>query len=210
MINHDNDKIFGITEVPEVGIEGLELRYEVEYKQEGEPYYHRQRVYRGKDGKYYLAVKGGTDATVMLTIETWYHPDGREALIPVRPEALSIWAKHNLHGEDYERALAEFKLPENIKHETVWLYQQGVEANQQGYVHEFLWKTDGGFYVLFSTDCDYPCPGYNTPYIDLDENGTCRDDLYIYYVTPETAQRWAEGRGMGEMACRKTFDHCAA
>lgn len=127
-IKFDSEQVFGIQEASEADTEDLELRYEVEHREEGDPNYLRQRVYRGKDGKYYLAVKGGTDATVMLTIETWYHPDGREALIPVRPEALSIWAEHNLHGEDYERALAEFKCPDTFEHEIVWLYQQGVEA----------------------------------------------------------------------------------
>lgn len=201
--NHDNDRVFGVTEASEASTEGLELRYEVEHKQEGDSCYLRQRVYRDKDGKYYLAVKGGADATAMLTLETLYYPKGREVLIPVRPEALSIWAKHNLHGEEYERALAEFKLPENIRHKTVWRYQQG-------YVYEFLWKTDGDFCMLFSTeDAAYPCPGYNVPFIDLDEDGTCRDDLYIYYVTPETARRWAEARGMGEADCREAFGDCA-
>lgn len=206
----NNDRVFNVKEASEVDTEGMELRYEVEHREEGDPNYLRQRVYRDKDGNYYLAMKSGTTATAMLSSEVWYHPDGREVLIPVRPEALAIWAKHNLHGEEYERALAEFRLPENVRHKTVWRYQQGAEVGQQGYVYEFLWKTDDGFYMLFSTDCDYPCPGYNSPFIDLDEDGTCRDDLYIYYVTPETARRWAEARGMGEVVCREAFGDCAA
>lgn len=206
----NSDKIFGVKEGSEADTEGMELRYEVEHREEGDPNYLRQRVYRDKDGNYYLAMKSGTTATAMLSSEVWYHPDGREVLIPVRPEALFYWARNNLHGEDYGRALEEFKAPEAFKHRKVWLYQQGAEAGQQGYVHEFLWETDGDFYVLFSTEYEYPYPGCNMPFVDLDEDGDCRDDLYIYYVTPETARRWAEARGIGEAACRETFGDCAA
>lgn len=204
----NNDRVFNVKEASEADIEGMELRYEVEHREEGDPNYLRQRVYRDKDGNYYLAMKSGTTATAMLSVEVRYHPDGREVLIPVRPEALASWVQSNLYGEDYGRAMEEFKTPEAFKHRKVWLYQQGTEAGQQGYVHEFLWKVDGGFYMLFSTEYDYPCPGYNVPFID--EGGACRDDLYIYYVTPETARRWAEARGMGEMACREAFGDCAA
>lgn len=199
----DKERIFGIEEAAEANIEGLELRYEVEHKQEREPYYLRQRIYRDKGGKYYLAVKGGADATAMLSIETWYYPDGREVLIPVRPEALAIWLRHNLHGDEYERALEEFKSPETLKHETVWTYQQDG-------IYEFLWKADNNLYVLFSTDPDYPCPGFNMPYIEFNEDGTdnSRDDLYIYYVVQETARRWAETRGMDEATCKEVFGRC--
>jgi len=210
MCNYDKEKVFGVKEASEADIEGLELRYEVEHRKEGDPCYLRQRVYRDKDGNYYLALKSGTDATAMLSMELWYHPGGREVLIPVRPEALLYWARNNLHGEDYGRAMEEFKTPEAFEHRKIWLYQQGAEAGQQGYVHEFLWKVGDGLYMLFSTEDDYPCPGYNSPFVDLSKGSDCRDDLYIYYVTPETARRWAEARGMGEMACQEAFGDCAA
>lgn len=208
--NYDKDKVFGVKEASEADTEGLELRYEVEHGEEGGPCYSRQRVYRDKDGNYYLALKSGTAATAMLAMETRYHSDGREVLIPVRREALATWAQHNLDGEDHGRAWEEFKTPEAFEHKTIWLYQQGAEAGQQGYVHEFLWKVGDGLYMLFSTEDDYPCPGYSSPFVDLSKGGDCRDDLYIYYVTPETARRWAEARGMGERACQKAFDDCAA
>lgn len=197
----NSDKIFGVKEGSGTNTEGLELRYEVEHREEGDPNYLRQRVYRDADGNYYMVVKGGADAT--LGFGTKYPVGGREVLIPVRPEALAIWAETNLYGEEYERALEEFKVPENFRRKTVWLYQQGN-------VYEFLWKTDGGFCMLVSTEYEYPCPGCNMPFVDLDEDGDCRDDLYIYHVTPETARRWAEARGMGEAACREAFGDCAA
>lgn len=207
-INFEKDRIFGVMDASKANTEGLELRYEVEHGQEGDPCYLRQRVYRDADGNYYMAAKGGADAT--LGFETRYSLSGREVLIPMRPEAPTIWAESNLCGEEYGRASEEFKIPASFMHKDIWLYQQGITAGQQGYVYERLWKTDGGSYILFSTEYGYPCPGYNAPVLGLNGDGTCRDDLYIYYITPETAQRWAEARGMGLMADRETFGGCAA
>ena len=201
----DKEQIFGGKEITEANAEGLELRYQVEVGQEGEANYCRQRVYRALDGKYYLAIKGGPDATTMLSPEIQYYPDGREVLIPVRPEALVTWAERNLYGNEYERAMEEFgQAPETYHYETLWTYQQGD-------MYEFLQRTTGDRYMLFSTDAGYPCPGYNTPYIELNEDGTgkSRDDLYIYYVVQETARRWAEARGMDEAACKEVFGRCA-
>lgn len=75
------------------------------------------------------------------------------------------------------------------------------------YIHEVLWKTADGLYILFSTDDSYPAFGYNAPFIEFGEGGTSRDDLFIYYITPETARRWAEARGMDEETCHKVFGH---
>lgn len=205
MSRSDKARAFGVTEATKANTEGLELRYEMEHGQEGEPYYYRQRVFRDKGGKYYLAVRGRKNATAMLSFETWYNLDGREVLIPIRPEALAVWLRYNLYGDEYERAREEFKqAPEAYQYETVYTYQQGD-------TYEFLQRTTGDRYMLFSTDADYPYPGFNMPYFGCDENGVdnSRDDLYIYYVTPETARRWAEARGMGEAACKEVFGRCA-
>lgn len=202
----NRDEIFGVKETQGVNTSGLTLRYEVETGQKGEPGYLLQQVLRDENGNYFMAAKGGTDAR--LGFETPYPLGGREVLIPIRPEALNLWAEHNLCGEECERALEEFKCPKSFEHETVWAYQQGVNAGQEGYIHEFLWKTSDGLYMLFSTDAFYPCPECNISCIDLDEGGACREDLnlYLYYVTSETARRWAQARGMGDAACQMTFD----
>lgn len=102
----DKEKIFGATEVADSNIEGLELRYEVEHGQEGEHCYLRQRVFRDKDGNYFMAVKGGLD--IAFGIGPRYPLRGREVLISIRPEALAIWAEHNLCGDKYKRAIEEF------------------------------------------------------------------------------------------------------
>ena len=199
MSQHDKEKIFGVKEAPNFSTDGLELRYEAEDGQEGETDYLWQRVFRDENGNYFIAVKGGIDATVGF--ETRYYLDGREVLIPTRPEALASWAEHNLPGEECKRALDEFKIPEHINFKTVWLFQQGN-------IHEVLWKSDGDFCVLFSTDNTYPCLGCNVPLVDFDgSSGGNRDDLYCYYIAPETARRWAEARGMDEETCQKVFGH---
>lgn len=203
MSQHDKEKIFGLKEAPNFSTDGLELHYEVKHGQKGEPHYLRQRVFRDKDGKHFLALKGGTDATAMLTVETLYNPGGREVLIPIQPKALGIWAEHNLYGEEHERALDEFKSfenPESFEYKTIWTHQEDC-------ICEFVWKADNDCYILFSTDPDYPYPGHGAPYIEMEEGGMCRDDLYIYYVTPDTARRWAEARGMAEADCQKVFGH---
>lgn len=200
----EKDNIFGLKEAPDFSTDGLELRYETEVGQEGAPDYLRQRIYCDGHGNYSIAVKGGMNAT--LDLETQYYLDGREVLIPTRPEALATWAEHSLCGEECKRALEEFKVPKVHNYETVWKYQRGAETNQRGFIFEFLWKTADGLYVLFSTDNSYPAFGYNAPFIEFGEGGTCRDDLYIYYITPETARRWAEARGMAEADCQMTFD----
>ena len=199
MSQHDKEKIFGVKEAPNFSTDGLELRYEAEDGQEGETDYLWQRVFRDENGNYFIAVKGGIDAT--FGFETRYYLDGREVLIPTRPEALASWAEHNLPGEECKRALDEFKIPEHINFKTVWLFQQGN-------IHEVLWKSDGDFCVLFSTDNTYPCLGCNVPLVDFDgSSGGNRDDLYCYYIAPETARRWAEARGMDEETCQKVFGH---
>ena len=199
MSQHDKEKIFGVKEAPNFSTDGLELRYEVEFGQDGEHHYVRQQVFRDENGNYFIAVKGGIDAT--FGFETRYYLDGREVLIPTRPESLASWAEHNLPGEECKRALDEFKIPEHINFKTVWLFQQGN-------IHEVLWKSDGDFCVLFSTDNTYPCLGCNVPLVDFDgSSGGNRDDLYCYYIAPETARRWAEARGMDEETCQKVFGH---
>lgn len=193
--NFDTDKVFGVKEASEVNTEDMELLYELDDDQEGDPKYLRLRVYRDKDGKYYLAVKGGTKASPIFELS--FPICGREILIQVSPEALADWSEPLLFSDDYERAMEEFKAPEIYTCKLIWQYQQGC-------VYEFLWQTDGGLYMLFSTEYDYPYPGRDMPYLDVG-SGTCRDDLYLYYVTPEIARRWAEARGMDEMACQNTF-----
>lgn len=200
MSQHDKEKIFGVKEAPNFSTDGLELRYEVEFGQDGEHHYVRQQVFRDENGNYFLAIKGGTNG-VMLSLETTYQFSESEVLFPIRPEALARWAAINLCGEDCRRAQEEFKNPEFTSSETVWLFQQGS-------IHEVLWKVDGDFYILLSTDYDYPCPGYNVPLVDFDgSSGGNRDDLYCYYIAPETARRWAEARGMDEETCQKVFGH---
>lgn len=203
MSRDDNDEIFGVKEVPGFSTNSLELRYEVEYGQEGESDYLRQQIYLDENGNYFFAAKGGANATIGF--ETSYPLNGREVLIPVRQEALAVWAQDNLCGKEYERALEEFKLPK-IKYETIWLYQQGHAVSLDNFIYEFLWKTNNGFYMLHSTKSDYPCFGYHTPLIDC-QYEIWAPRMYIYYVTPETARRWAEARGMSEAACQKVFEH---
>ena len=195
MSQHDKEKIFGVKEAPNFSTDGLELRYEAEDGQEGETDYLWQRVFRDENGNYFIAVKGGIDAT--FGFETRYYLDGREVLIPTRPEALASWAEHNLPGEECKRALDEFKIPEHINFKTVWLFQQGN-------IHEVLWKSDGDFCVLFSTDNTYPCLGCNVP--------TLRSVVHCVNVTMPIAHgrsihRRAEARGMDEETCQKVFGH---
>lgn len=197
---HDKEKIFGVKGAPGFSTDGLEVRYKVEHGQEGQPDYLRQQVLRDTDGNYFMDVKNGSNGA-MLSLETVYQFNEPEVMFPIRPEALVRWAEINLYGEDRMRAQEEFKIPEHTNFETVWLHQQGN-------IHEVLWKTDGDFYVLLSTDYSYPCPGYNVPLVDFDGNsGGSRDDLYFYYIMPETARRWAEARGMDEETCQKVFGH---
>lgn len=200
----DWDKIFGVKEVPDFSTNGLELRYEAEAGQEGDPDYLKEQIFRDENGNYFLAAKGGINATIGF--ETPYYLDGREVLIPICPEALAGWAGSNLCGEEYAHALEEFKIPETFEYKTVWLFQQGVDTSQQGFIFEFLWKTADGLYVLFSTDASYPAFGHIAPFTEFGEGGTCRDDLYMYFLMPETAQRWAEARGMAEADCQMAFD----
>ena len=202
---NSRDNIFGVKEVTESDTKNLELRYKMNSGKRDKSNYLEQRVFRDKDGNYFMEVKGGAAAAIGPA--EIYHLDGRDVIIPVRPEALATWAERNLYGEEYACALEEFKAPEVLNHETVWKYQQGVKAGQQGYIYEFLWKVTSRLYMLFSTDAFYPYQGYNTPYIEFDKGGTHRDDLYLYYITPETARRWAEARGMGEAACQMVFEH---
>ena len=109
---------------PNFSTDGLELRYEAELGQEGEPHCVRQQVFRDENGNYFLAIKGGTNG-VMLSLETTYQFSEPEVLFPIRPEALARWAAINLCGEDCRRAQEEFKNPEFTSSETVWLFQQG-------------------------------------------------------------------------------------
>lgn len=69
MSNHncDKDKVFGVMEAPEADTEGMELRYEAEVGQEGDPSYLRQRVYRDANGKYCVFDVGG----VYLYCKSW-------------------------------------------------------------------------------------------------------------------------------------------
>lgn len=203
MCNIEKDNIFGVKEAPNFRTDGLELRYEVECGQEGDPDYLRERVYRDEDGNYFMAVKGGMDAT--FGFETAYHLDGREVLFSTAAKALAFWAEFGLYGEECERALNEFKIPEPGRHKTIWEYQQGVSACQQGYVYELLLKTPDNAYALLSTDASYPCFGCNMTFVECDKGGARRDDLNFYYITPETARRWAEARGMGETDCQRVF-----
>ena len=46
MSQHDKEKIFGVKEAPNLSTDGLELRYEAELGQEGEPHCVRQQVFR--------------------------------------------------------------------------------------------------------------------------------------------------------------------
>ena len=202
MSRDDKDEIFGVKEVSGFSTNGLELRYKVESGQEGEDNYLMQRVYRDKNGNYFFAAKGGANATIGL--ETSYPLNGWEVLIPIRPEALAVWGQNSLCGEECKRALEEFEIPKAINHKTIWLHQQGLIAGQENYVFEFLRKTDSGFYMLLSTECDYPCFGYHIPFTNH-LYGIRNDYLFTYFIAPETARRWAEARGMAEADCQRVF-----
>lgn len=197
--------IFGVTGTSLSGIKGMELRYKAENHETSNPNYLRQSILRDKNGNYFLHIKCGGRARIGTGNS--FPIDGKEVLIPIAREALYDWAEFNLAGEEYASALEEFKRSDTFRHKKVWQYQNEVKMGQPGHVYEFLLKTDVNGYILFSTDCSYPYFAHNTTWVDLneDDSSDIRDDLYMYYVTPETARRWAEARGMDEHTCRTVF-----
>ena len=118
MSSFDRDKVFGVEETSDVNIAEMEPCYEVEAGKAGEADYLRQQVYRDKGNNYFLAISGGTDAS--FGFGTRYQLNGKEAVVPISPEALAVWAETNLGGQEYERAVKEFRRAP----ETIWTYQQ--------------------------------------------------------------------------------------
>ncbi len=202
MSRDDKEKIFGVQETSKVNLDGMELRYEAECGQAGEPNYSKVQVMRNEKGNYFVKVKNGPLSGVGCFL-----PDslaGREVCFPSTPQALYNWAGMYLAGEDYGRALEEFQCGASVfQYEKIWKYQHDD-------TYEFLLKTDDGSYMLFSTDSSYPCYGCNQLWTECNEDGSgdCRDDLYLYYITPEVARRWAEFRGMKEDTCQEIFGRC--
>lgn len=196
-----SNEIFGINDVNPVScLKDMELRYESKHGELGDADYRREQVLR-KAGQYFMSVKCGERSSCFDSL----HHDfaGREIFFPIAPEALSQWARMNLCGDDYARALKEFDT--NVKfREKVWQFQQGSDKTQPGFIYEYLRKTNTDTYALFSTDCTYPYLGSNTTVTEPGSHKV-RDDLNLYYITADTAQRWAEARGMDEYTSREIF-----
>lgn len=197
-----SNEIFGINDVnPASCLKGMGLLYESEHGKPGTPDYRQEQVLRNEDGQYYMSVKCGERASCFDSL----HHDfaGREVFFPVAPEALSQWARTNLCGGDYGCALKEFDINVKLK-EKVWQYQQGSDKTQPGFIYEYLRKTNTDTYALFSTDCSYPYLGSSTTVAEPGSHKV-RDDLYLYYITADTARRWAEAKGMDEYTSREIF-----
>lgn len=198
--NFEFEEIFGIKEARASRIKGMELRYESEHGTPGNPKYLRERIYRSKTGRYYMSVKCGSNASYFRYSS--YDPAGREIFFPVAPEALAEWARGNLHGGDCSRAKKEFISSVKIG-KKVWEYQRGADNTQPGFIQEYLRKTDTDTYALFSTDCS--CPYFWYYAATVKSSHTVRSDLYLYYITADTARRWAEARGMDGYTYKEVF-----
>lgn len=197
-----SNEIFGINDInPASCFKDMELRYESECGKPGGPNYLREQVLRDKAGRYFMAVKCGKQASCFGKLN--YGFAGREIFFPVAREALPQWIEANLYGDDYARALKEFDI--NVKfREKVWQFQQGSDKTQPGFIYEYLRKTNTDTYALFSTDHSYPYLGDS---IAVTEPGShkVRDDLNLYYITADTARRWAKARGMDRYTSREIF-----
>lgn len=196
-----SNEIFGIKDASQDSLKDMQLLYESEHGKHGCPDYRQEQVLRNETGQYYMSMKCGERATCFDSL----HHDfsGRNIFFPVAPKALSQWARMNLCGDDYARALKEFDINVKFK-EKVWQFQQGSDKTQPGYIFEYLRKTNTDTYALFSTDYTYPYLGSSTT---VSEPGShkVRDDLYLYYITADTAQRWAEARGMDGYTSKEIF-----
>lgn len=195
------NEIFGIEDAAASSLTGTKLLYESEHGKPGDSDYLREEVRRNKAGQYYMSVKCGVCACYFNNLS--YDFADREFSFPVAPEALSQWAETNLYGSDYARACKEFGSDIKIK-ETVWEYRQGADETQPGFIYEYLRKTAADTYALFSTDCSYPYFGYSIA-AAAPGSRKVRDDLYLYYITADTARRWAEARGMDRYTAREVF-----
>lgn len=203
MNNYDfnPDEIFGIREAGAASrIKGMELRYESEHGKPESPDYLREQVHRSKTGRYYMSVKCGSNASYFQYSP--YDFAGREVFFPVAPEALAGWAGRHLQGGDCTRAKKEFISSVRIG-KKVWEYLQGADNTQPGFIQEYLCKTNTDTYALFSTDCSYPYFGCNAAMVK--GNRTVHSDLYLYYITVDTAQRWAKARGMDGYTYKEVF-----
>lgn len=195
------NEIFGIEDAAPSSLTGTELLYESEFGKPGGPDYLREEVRRNKAGKYYMYVKRGGRACYFNNLS--YDSAGQEFTFPVTPKALALWAGKRLCGSDFSRAFKGFNSNVKIK-ETVWEYQQGTDETQPGFIYEYLRKTDTDTYALFSTDYAYPCFGCNIAEAKQGRRKV-RYDLYLYYITEDTARRWAEARGMDQYTFREVF-----
>lgn len=196
------EDIFGITDAgaqPDAA-KSMELLFELEHGRAGRSDYSREQVLRCGTGRYYMSVKCGRKASCFG--QPSYDFAGREVIFPAAPEALALWAREKLHGNDYARALEEFRGSAKIRGK-VWEYQQGADGTQPGFISEYLRKTDTDTYALFSTDGSYPYPGCRAAVVK--GSHTVRDDLYLYYITAGAAQRWAEARGMDAYTYKEAF-----
>lgn len=179
------NEIFGIEDAAASSLTGTKLLYESEHGKPGDSDYLREEVRRNKAGQYYMSVKCGVRACYFNSLS--YDFAGREFSFPVAPEALSQWAEANLYGSDYAHACKEFGSDIKIK-ETVWEYRQGADETQPGFIYEYLRKTAADTYALFSTDCSYPYFGCSIA-AAAPGSRKVRDDLYLYYITADTARR---------------------
>lgn len=196
-----NNDIFGIKDANQDSLKDMQFLYESEHGKHGSPDYRQEQVLRNENGQYYMSMKCNERASCFDSL----HHDfaGREIFFPVTPEALSQWAEANLYGSDYARACEEFGGDIKIK-ETVWEYRQGADETQPGFIYEYLRKTSADTYALFSTDCSYPYFGCSIA-AAAPGSRKVRDDLYLYYITADTARRWAEARGMDRYTAREVF-----
>lgn len=196
-----NSNIFDIKEVNAPSdLKGMEILYDLEHGNLGDRNYLRERVLRDKAGRYYMSVKCGEAVSYFHSLS--YDFSGREVYFPAVREALALWAKKNLQNGDYARAWKEFGRNVRLR-EKVWEYQQGNDKTQPGFLCEYLRKTDTDTYALFSTDSTYPYWGCSAAVVK--GSRTVRNDLYLYYITADTAQRWAEARGIDAYTYKEAF-----
>ena len=73
---NSRDNIFGVKEVTESDTKNLELRYKMNSGKRDKSNYLEQRVFRDKDGNYFMEVKGGAAAAIGPA--EIYHLDGRD------------------------------------------------------------------------------------------------------------------------------------
>lgn len=199
--NFNVNEIFGMKEAGAASrLKSMELRYESEHGKPGSPDYLLEQVRRSGEGRYYMSVKCGSKVSYFQCSS--YDFAGREVFFPVAPETLAGWAATRLRGSDRSHALQEFNSSVRFR-EKVWEYQQGADKTQPGFIQEYLWRTGTDTYALFSTDCSYPYFGCSAAMVT--GRYAARGDLCLYYITADTARRWAKARGMDGYTYKEVF-----